>query len=146
MRPFHLNLKKMTITVNSFLKRGYVPIAVNKYAGIAWEGEYLKDFWMWNRQYIDCSDGARRIQTVKVATLKEAALRYWRDNWVPLTPVDEPFLERMEESLRNHRGLKAEGVRFPEGRFLKQHEPITLEPEDRDEGKKGRRKSGRAVI
>lgn len=117
----------MAITVDSFLKRGYVPLACNQYAGIAWQGEYLKDFWMWNRQYAEYRGGVKYIQTVKVTDLKEAALRYWRDGWVPVKPVDECFLRMMEKALRGHRGLKKNGVKLPDNDFLRMHEEIPAE-------------------
>ncbi|MBI5826702.1 MAG: hypothetical protein HZB84_09695 [Deltaproteobacteria bacterium] len=114
----------MAITVDSFLKRGYVPLACNQYAGVAWRGEYLKDFWMWNRQYAEYSGGVKYIQTIKVTDLKEAAFRYWRDGWVPLKPVDEGLLRMMEKALRGHRGLKKNGVKLPDNDFLKMPEEI----------------------
>ncbi len=97
---------------------------MNRYAGIAWQGEHLKDFWMWNRQFNGRKGDIRHIQTVRVAELKEAALRYWRDGWIPIKPVDEGMLRRMEQALRLHRGLNAEGVRFPDAHFLKMPEEI----------------------
>lgn len=114
----------MAITVESFLKRGYVPLACNQYAGVAWRGECLKDFWMWNRQYAEYSGNVKYIETIKVTDLKEAALRYWRDGWVPLRPVDEGLLRMMEKALRAHRGLKKNGVKFPDNDFLKMPEEI----------------------
>ena len=117
----------MSLTARSFLDKGYIPLACNRYAGVAWQGEYLADFWMWNTQLTQCEGGNKRIQTVKVNELKEAAIRYWRDGWVPLKPVDEDFLRRMEGALRTHRGLKKEGVNFPDGPFLKMPEPIPVE-------------------
>lgn len=99
-------------------KNGYIPLAANRYGGIFWQGEGLKDFWMWNRQYITTEDGSRVMQTVRVGELKEAALRCWRDGWVPVSPVDDEFVRRMEDALRRHQGLKKEGVTFPEGTFL----------------------------
>jgi hypothetical protein len=125
----------MTISVSSFMRRGYVPLACNRYAGIAWQGEYVPDLWMWNRQYTEYRGGVRHIQTVKVNDLKDAALRYWRDGWVPLKPVDGKLLRRMEEALRRHRGLKQEGVRFPDTPFLDAPEEIPLRhlgPETRE--------------
>lgn len=101
-------------------------MACNRYAGIAWHGEYLRDFWMWNGQYIEYKNGIKYIQTVKVDTLKEAALKYWRDGWVPVKEIDEHFLRRLEQSLREHPGLKKEGVRFPDTPFLKAPEKIPL--------------------
>ena len=115
----------MTLSAETFLKKGYTPIACNRYAGIALQGEYLRDFWMWNRQYIERSDKSMTIQTVQVTDLKEAALRYWRDGWVPLAGADEDILGRMEDALRRHRGLKWEGVKFPDGRFLKKPEDLS---------------------
>lgn len=94
-------------------------MACNRYAGVAWQGDFLRDFWMWNGQFTKYEGSVRHIQTVKVADLKEAALRYWRDGWVPVKPVDEGFLRSMERVLREHGGLKREGVRFPEAPFLK---------------------------
>ncbi|MDP2689922.1 MAG: hypothetical protein Q8P48_07395 [Deltaproteobacteria bacterium] len=114
----------MSVTIDSFLKRGYTPLACNRYAGIAWQGEYLDDFWMWNRQLTEYKGGIKRMQTVRVADLKEAAMRYWRDRWVPLKPVGTEFLRRMEAVLRAHQGLKKEGVCLPDGEFLRMPEPI----------------------
>lgn len=113
----------MPITVSSFLKKGYIPLTCNRYAGIAWQGDYLHDFWMWNGQFTE-KEGARVIQSVKVVALKEAALRYWRDRWVPLKPIDGAFLQRMEGALRSHQGLKREGIIFPDAPFLEMPEPI----------------------
>lgn len=107
----------MTLTISRFLKKGYVPLACNKYAGVAWQGEYLKNFWMWNGQFMETSEG-ERIQTVRVTELKEAALRYWRDGWIPLRAIDAEFLRRMEGALRAHRGLLKEGVKFDDAPFL----------------------------
>ena len=117
----------MGLNAKSFLDKGYIPLACNRYAGVAWQGEYLADFWMWNTQFTYYEKGCKRIQTVKVGELKEAALRYWRDGWVPLKPVGTEFLRRMEGALRAHRGLKKEGVNFPEEQFLKMPEPIPVE-------------------
>lgn len=117
----------MTLTAKSFLDRGYIPLACNRYAGVAWQGEYLKDFWMWNAQLTHYDGGVRHIQTVNVTELKEAALRYWRDRWVPVKQIDEGFLRRMERALREHRGIKKEGVNFPDTQFLKMPEPIPVE-------------------
>lgn len=108
----------MPISVKTFLEKGYIPIACNTSAGIAWQGEHLDDFWMWNRQYMDDSNGCRTIQTVRVSTVKEAALRCWKDGWVAVKPLDERLVKRMESALREHRGLKCEGVSFPDGPFL----------------------------
>lgn len=113
--------------VNSFLKKGYIPLACNRYAGIGWEGEYLNDFWMWNGQFMAGRDGKKRIQTVRVVDMKEAAIRYWRDGWVPLKEIDEKFLRRMEDALRRHRGLKLEGAGFPDAEFLEMRGPIPEE-------------------
>lgn len=110
-----------------FTRKGYVPLAVNEYGGIGWQGEGLDDFWMWNRQYIESEDGRRLLQTVKVTELKEAAMRYWRDGWLPVRPIGEDLLRRMEDTLRGHRGLRLAGVSFPEGSFLKQPEPVPAE-------------------
>lgn len=117
----------MTITVNSFLKRGYTPLVCGNYAAIAWQGEYLPDMWMWNGQYTEYRGGVRHIQTVKVSDLKEAAVRFWRDGWIPVKPLGEPMLRRMEVALRNHKGIKAEGVDFPDGAFLKASAAIPVE-------------------
>lgn len=117
----------MGVTIDSFLRRGYTPLACNRYAGIAWQGEYLKDFWMWNRQIAEYRGGVRRIETVRVTDLKEAAMRYWRDRWVPLKPISEDLLRRMEAALRAHRGLRKEGVALPHGEFLRMPEPIPEE-------------------
>lgn len=130
----------MTLTVNSFIKKGYVPLAVNRYAGIAWQGEYLKDFWMWNGRYIEDGAGAEVLQTFRVSTVKEAALRYWKDGWTPLKPIDEDFLRKLEQALRSHRGLKAEGVRFPDMPFLEMR--IVEEGRTKKRGDKNEREQG----
>lgn len=117
----------MSVTIDSFIKRGYTPLACNRHAGIAWQGEYLGDFWMWNRQLTEYEGGVKRVETVRVTDLKEAALRYWRDRWVPLKPLDDDLLRRMEGVLRGHAGLKAEGVTFPDGDFLRLCEPVPEE-------------------
>lgn len=113
------------MTTGRLLKKGFTPLAANRFAAISWQGETLREFWMWNGQLMNGPDGAF-IQTVKVADLKEAALRYWRDGWTPLK-WDHALLGRMEESLRRHRGLQNQGVVFPDGRFLK--EPEAIPPE-----------------
>jgi len=121
------------------MKKGYIPLALNRYAAIAWQGEYLGDFWMWNGQY---NAGAGSTpQTVKVTALKEAALRYWRDKWVPLK-WDEDLLKRMEDALRAHKGLKAEGVAFPAGRFLPEPGAVPI-AKDEDESAYEREKGCR---
>ncbi len=109
----------MTITTLDFIKRGYTPLACNGLAGIAWEGEFLADFWMWNRQFSVDDNGARFIQTVQVTDLTQAALRYWKDGWVPIKPVDDAFLRRMEAALRRHKGLKRPGQTLPDTPFLR---------------------------
>ncbi len=109
------------------MKRGFIPLACNKYAGIAWQGAMLKDFWMWNRRFTQGSSGVMLIQTVRVTTLKDAAIRYWRDGWVPLRPVKGDFLRLMEDALRSHAGFKRQGVKFPEGAFLKPPAVIPIE-------------------
>lgn len=111
----------------SIMKRGYIPLAFDTRGSISWQGEYLHDFWMWNRQFMEYAGGTRHIQTVKIIELGEAALRYWRNSWVPIKPVDGAFLRRLEDALRNHAGLRADGVRFPEGAFLEMPETIPQE-------------------
>lgn len=126
----------MPISARTFLDKGYVPIACNSSAGIAWQGEHLDDFWMWNRQYMEDQSGRRTMQTVKVSTVKEAALRCWKDRWVAVKPIDEILLRRMEAALRGHRGLKSEGIIFPEGPFLKEEE-IAVAEVDKERPDKG---------
>ncbi|MBI5970863.1 MAG: hypothetical protein HY884_06885 [Deltaproteobacteria bacterium] len=109
------------------MKRGFIPIACNKYAGIAWQGAALKDFWMWNKQFTRGGSGEKLIQAVKAVNLKDAALRYWRDGWVPLKPVSADFLKALEDTLRAHTGLKRQGVKFPDGPFLKPPAAIPVE-------------------
>jgi hypothetical protein len=82
---------------------------------------------MWNGQVTEYEGGVKRVQTVKVTELKEAALRYWRDGWVPLRQADDELLRRMEASLRVNRGLKREGVTFPDGEFLRRKESVPEE-------------------
>ena len=108
-------------------RRGYYHLASDMRGGIAWQGELLREFWMWNRQFTETPSGQRRIQTVRVSDLKEAALRYWWDGWVPLAPVDEDLLRRMEDCLRGHRGLRDAGVSFPDTPFLEPPGPVPEE-------------------
>lgn len=104
----------------SALKKGFIPLVGDKNHGcISWQGEPLKDFWMWNKQFNILPDGGKSLQTVQVTELKTAAMHYWRDGWVPVNPMAEDLLRRMENALRNHRGLKMEGTQFPDGPFLK---------------------------
>lgn len=119
-----LIIGKMTITTLDFIKRGYTPLACNGLAGIAWEGEPLPDFWMWNQQFSVDDNGASAIQTVQVTDLTQAALRYWKDGWVPIKPVDDRFLRRMEAALRKHKGLKREGRALPDTPFLRPPDEI----------------------
>lgn len=114
----------MPISAKTFLEKGYIPIACNSSAGIAWQGAYLDGFWMWNRQYMEDGKGRTTIQTVKVSNVKEAALRCWKDGWVAVKPLDEALAKRMEDALREHRGLKREGVSFPDGPFLNRAERV----------------------
>jgi len=109
------------------VKSGFYPLASDVRGGIAWQGELVRDFWMWNRQFTEYSGGVRLIQTVRVADLKEAALRYWRDKWVPLKPLSADVLRRMEVCLRAHQGLRDAGITFPEKAFLEFTEPIPEE-------------------
>ncbi len=109
------------------MKKGFYSLASDVRGGIAWQGELLRDFWMWNRQFTEYNGGVRLIQTVRVTDLKEAALRYWRDKWVPLKPVSTELLRRMEVSLRAHQGLRDAGINFPGGAFLDPAEPISEE-------------------
>ena len=111
----------------AFVRKGYMPLAMNEYGGISWQGERIDELWMWNRQFNVLEDGTRTIQTARVTELKEAALRYWRDGWVPVGPVDDGLLRRMEDALRSHQGLRRAGVNFPEGRFLAPPEEIPEE-------------------
>lgn len=97
----------MSLNPGALKEKGYIPIAFSSHASIAWQGEHV-DLWMWTGQYIDGPGGRRLPQTVRVREIKEAALR-------------------------EHKGLKAAGVRFPEGRFLP--EPVELpEPLRRGSG------------
>lgn len=115
----------MAIDIGSLLKKGFMPLAANAYAAVSWQAEALRDFWMWNGQLSDGPSG-KFIQTVKVPDLKEASLRFWRDRWVPLR-WDELLIRRMEKCLRGHRGLKKQGVVFPETPFLPEPAPIPAE-------------------
>ncbi|MBI2412465.1 MAG: hypothetical protein HYV24_04570 [Deltaproteobacteria bacterium] len=114
----------MAITIGSYIKRGYIPLAVNRYAGIAWQGEPLHEFWMWNRQFVEDSAGLRMIQTVRVNDVKEAAVRYFRDGWVPIKRIDDTLLRRMEAALRKCGAVKGE---MYSGEFLKMPEPLPEE-------------------
>lgn len=109
------------------MKRGFIPIACNKYGWIAWQGVPVKDLWMWNGRFTDGKDGKKIRQTIRVSTVKDAAMRCWRDGWVPVKPVDGDFLRLMEDALRTHPGLKRQGVKFPEGEFLKPCHDIPAE-------------------
>lgn len=111
----------MAIDLSSLLKKGFTPLAANRFAAVSWQGEPLSEFWMWNGQLMGSS-----IQTVKVTDLKEAAIRCWRDNWVPLK-WDSVLLRRMEVCLRSHRGLQQQGVVFPDAPFLP--EPMAIPSE-----------------
>jgi len=117
------------MTANSLrpTKKGFYPLASDVRGGIAWQGELVRDFWMWNRQYREYDGGIRLIQTVKVRDLKEAAIRYWRDKWVPLRPLSSELLRRMEDCLRGHQGLRNAGITFPSTVFL---EPLETIPEE----------------
>lgn len=108
-------------------EKGYIPLVTGELIGIGWQGEALQDFWMWNGKFTEYEGGIKHICTVKVRELKEAAVHYWRDKWVPLRPIDGDLLRRMEGTLREHQGLKKEGVVFPDGIFLKPPEKISPE-------------------
>ena len=92
---------------------------------MSWQGEHLGEFWMWNGQLTRCHEKTS-IQTVKVTDLKEAAIRCWRDKWVPLK-WDSVLLRRMEACLRSHRGLQKQGMVFPDEPFLP--EPVEIPSE-----------------
>ena len=87
-------------------------------ASYFFQGRYIKDFWMWTRKLTEYTDGSVSIRTVKVTDLREAALHYWRDKWVPIKPITHEVLRAMEAELRMHVGLQKEGVQFPNGEFL----------------------------
>src|SRR4030067_1172251 len=107
--------KKMAIDISSLLKKGFTPLAANRFAAVSWQGEPLSEFWMWNGQITHGKQGPS-IQTVKVTDLKEAAIRCWRDKWVPLR-WDSAFVRRMVASLRAHSGMYKQGMGFPEAPF-----------------------------
>lgn len=109
------------------ISKGYYPLTADLRGGIAWKGERIEDFWMWNGGFVTDEEGRRRIQTVRVTDLKEAALRYWRDGWIPLRPPDDDLLRKMEDALRGHAGLKMEGVNFPDTPFLTEPGPLPEE-------------------
>ncbi len=117
----------MALVAEAMIKKGYIPIAGGEYGAIGWQGEMLEDFWMWNRRFTEYEGGVRRIVTVRVTELKKVALHYWRDGWVPLKEVSGEFLRRMEKALREHPGLKLNGVKVPEGEFLETAESIPRE-------------------
>ena len=117
----------MAQVVQAMLKKGYIPIAGGEHAAIGWQGEMLEDFWMWNRKFTEYEGGLRRIVTVRVTELKKASLHYWRDGWVPIKEISEEFLRRMEGALREHPGLRLNGVKVPEGEFLEVQESIPRE-------------------
>ncbi len=112
----------MAGVLQQMIKKGYMPLAGNEFAAIGFEGNALNDFWMWTKSYIETAGGEKVKKTVKVESLKEAALHYWRDRWLPVEPIDEDFLLDMENALRSHIGLKREGIRFPDGEFLEMPE------------------------
>lgn len=109
----------------AMLQKGYIPLAATELTGIGWQGELVEDFWMWNRKFNEFEGGIKHIRTVKVAELKEAAIHYWRDGWIPLRPLSNKTLRRMEAVLRAHPGLK--GVQIPEGEFLEKAANIPLD-------------------
>ena len=98
------------------MKKGFTPLVANRYAAVSWQGEALRDFWMWNGQVSDGQTG-RSLQTVMVSDLKEASVRFWRDKWVPLK-WDALLLRRMGACLRGHSGFKKQGIVFPDTPFL----------------------------
>ena len=81
-------------------------------------GEQLKDFWMWTRKVTEYKDGTKQFKTVKVVLLREAAFHFWKDGWMPMEPITEEFLRKMEQALRSHPGLQMQNVQFPNGEFL----------------------------
>jgi hypothetical protein len=115
----------MKIDTGTLFKKGFTLLTANRFAAVSWQGEHLGEFWMWNGQ-LNKGRGGQSVQTVKVTDLREASIRCWRDRWVPLK-WDGALLRRMEASLRAHRGLKAQGVLFPEGAFLPDPAPIPEE-------------------
>ncbi|HHL39620.1 MAG TPA: hypothetical protein ENJ37_03870 [Deltaproteobacteria bacterium] len=135
-------MERLMSLVESTRKKGYIPLAGDGMVCLGWRGEELEDFWMWNGRFIEYEGGGRRIRTVRVRELKEAALRYWLDGWVPVAAVDEALLRRMEAALRSHRGLARRGVRVPAGAFLSMPEPI---PREYIEGPDGRARQLRSV-
>ena len=54
----------------------------------------------------------------QVRDLKEAAMHYYREKWTPVKPISDDMLRAMEVELRNHQGLKREGIDIPNGEFL----------------------------
>ncbi|MBI4950033.1 MAG: hypothetical protein HY955_07815 [Deltaproteobacteria bacterium] len=114
----------MATSIGSYIKRGYIPLAVNRHAGIAWQGEPLHDFWMWNRQFIEEAGGGKVLQTVKVNDIKEAAKRYYCDGWVPIKKIDAGLLRRMEAALRRCSNLRD---KLPQEEFLKDPDPLPEE-------------------
>jgi hypothetical protein len=97
-------------------KKGYIPIGNN---GVGFfQGTYLKDFWMWTGKTTKFEDGTEQIKTVRVKDLKEAALHYYRDKWIPVEPITDDMLRAMEVELRAHQGLKREGVDLLDTEFL----------------------------
>lgn len=97
-------------------KKGYIPIGNN---GVGFfQGTHLKDFWMWTGKTTKFDDGTEQVKTVQVKDLKEAALHYYRDKWIPVESITDEMLRAMEVELRAHQGLKREGVDIPNGDFL----------------------------
>lgn len=99
-------------------EKGYIPLAADNMIGIGWEGTSIENLWMWNRQYVKNAEGKKELKIVKVENLKDAALHFWRDNWVPIERISDVFLREMENSLRNNMGLKKKGIIFPSETFL----------------------------
>ena len=119
------------MSVEAILKRleqkGYFPMTVAGGIVTSHQGAVLKDFHMWTRKLYEYEDGTKQIRTAQVIELKEAALHYWRDGWVPTKPIEEDLLRLFENELRNHGGLKREGYNFSDSSFLEMPAEIPAE-------------------
>ena len=86
--------------------------------------ELLVDCWMWNLKFNTFIDGTRQLQTVKAATVKEAATMYFINKYVPIQKIDEAFLRRMENNLRLFYGGEINGLEIPQDEFLQMPAPF----------------------
>lgn len=114
----------LSVISKKMKEKGFIPLLSDNLIGIGWEGTSLDNFWMWNRQYMKNEEGNKELKIVKVGNLKDAALHFWRDNWVPIERISDGLLREMENSLRNNIGLKKKGIVFPNDEFLERPKKI----------------------